>query len=253
MTSRLPALIVLVAVASSGCGGSPTSPSSSISLGRTIETSSYVFHYANGDTVDADWQESYHAWATAALQVQVPGKIGYNKYFSRQHMGDLTGTYNANGFANAARYEIHTLWARDNHEVVHLYSSLFGRPVALWSEGLAVAFQTDPARNDLVARWSGTPVHDLARQFRSQNRLVAMADLLTTSDFRRFDPNVTYPEAGSFVRFLLDAHGLEPMKRLFGPGDPLDPADRVREQFRAVYGRNVSDLERDWHAMLDAR
>jgi hypothetical protein len=246
-------LTASLALALVGCGGSPTSPSTGLSLGRRIDTPAIVFHFSANDTVDVDWQEAYDTWAVAALQVSVTRQISYNKYLSRSHMGDLTGNYNTNGFANPETFEIHTLWPRDNHEVVHLYSSLFGRPVARWNEGLAVAFQTNPPSGDFVPRWSGTPVHDLARQFRQSGRLIAIADLLATNDFRRFDPNVTYPEAGSFVRFVLDTYGLETLKRLFGLGNASNSPDVVRQQFQTVYGRPIADVEIDWWAMLDTR
>lgn len=237
-------------LASVACGGSPTGPSTATPLSRSIETKAFLFRYADGDRVDAGWQQAYHEWAVAALQVSVTRQIVYNKYTSRTHMGDLTGSYTTNAYADPATFEIHTLWPVDNHEVVHLYSSLFGRPVALWSEGLAVALQVNPVTGDMVARWSGTSVDDLARQFRASDRLVPIASLLSTGDFRRFDPNVTYPEAGSFVRYVLNEHGLEALKLLFGMGQPTDSAAVVRGQFEAVYRRPVEQVERDWLDML---
>jgi hypothetical protein len=44
-------------------------------------------------------------------------------------------------FADPGPFSIHTIWPSDNHEVGHLYASLFGSPAALLSEGLAVAKQ----------------------------------------------------------------------------------------------------------------
>ena len=99
MTARTAA--VTLALAAAACGGSPTSPSESSArpLDRTIETTSYEFRYSEGDSVDASWQEAYHAWAVAALQVSVPRKIRYNKYTSRQHMGDMGFAYYSVGRA----------------------------------------------------------------------------------------------------------------------------------------------------------
>jgi hypothetical protein len=242
-----------VAAMAAGCNvSSPTSPSGA-PLNETSESAGYVFRYVAGDAVDTAWQQAYHDWAVAALQVSVPERVTYNKYLSRTHMGDLTGQYNTNGFAEPDRPAIHTLWRRDNHESVHVYSARFGSPVALFNEGLAVAFQVDPVSGDFVARWSGTPVHDLARQFRQQGRLIPLSELLTTNDFRKPDPNLTYPEAGSFMRYLLDVYGLEGIKRLFQRGNPADSSDAVRQQFLAVYGRAIADVERDWWALLDRK
>lgn len=255
---RTIAIAVIAATLSAACHRAlsptgPTAPSSGLPLSEQRESAAYVFRFSAGDDVDRVWQQAYHEWAIVALQVNVPQRLTYNKYVSRTHMGDITGRYTSNGFAEPDRFEIHTLWRRDNHEVVHVYTALFGSPVALFNEGIAVAYQTDPVAGDFVARWNMIPVHDHARQFRQQGRLMAIANLTATNDFRRFDPDVTYPESGSFVRYLIDTYGLDRMKRLFQRGTPADPADTVRQQFAAVYGRALADAERDWWAFLDNR
>jgi hypothetical protein len=217
------------------------------------ETAAFEYRYAPNDSVDVDWQETYHRWAIAALEVPTPRRIRYNKYLSRKHMASLVGNGSVNGFANPELFEIHTIWARDNHEVVHLYSSAFGRPVALWSEGLAVAFQTDPAAGDFVPRWSSVPVDDRARTFRAQGRLVPLTEMLTTDGFRRVDPDVAYPESGSFVRFVLDTCGLDGVKRLFQSGSSSDAAGRVTAQFEAACGQSFEHAERAWLARLGSQ
>jgi hypothetical protein len=254
-TIRHAAFISLVTVVAAGCGKHPVGPSgaSGMPLSEHVDTASYVFRYAAGDTVNAAWQEAFRTWAVAALDVQVPQRVTYNKYVSRSHMGDLTGRYNTNGYAEPASFTIHTIWPIDNHEVIHVYSALFGSPVALFNEGFAVAHQTDPVRGDLTPKWSGTPLHDWARQFRARGTLIPIGSLLATDGFRRFDDTTTYPEAGSFVRYLIDTYGLASMKRFFGGGNAADSAESVRAQFRAVYGLEVDAAERDWWTMLDAR
>ena len=89
---------------SCGGAGTPTSPSVQ-PLPVAAETLSFRYHYSAGDTVDTKWQESYHAWAIARLAVQMPQKIDYFRYRSRQDMGDHTGRYNTNGFADPATFE----------------------------------------------------------------------------------------------------------------------------------------------------
>ena len=67
--TRLACAPVLAAVAA--CGGSSTSPSQA-PLPVTAESPSFRYHYATGDSVDANWQETYHAWATTKLGVHLP-------------------------------------------------------------------------------------------------------------------------------------------------------------------------------------
>lgn len=251
MKSQVSVLIGVLAIAA--CGKHPVAPTgpSSRPLTESQETDSYSFRYAPGDTVDASRQEAFHRWAVATLEVQMLQRVTYNKFLSRAHMGDVTGHASTNGYAEPSTFTIFTIWPMDNHEAVHVLSALFGTPPALFNEGVAVALQTDPLRGDFVPRWNGTPLHEWARTFRRQGTLVELGRLLASSDFRRLDPNVTYPEAGSFVRFLLDRHGLETLKRLFRDVGYSESAVSVRQRFEATYGSTIEDAERAWWAMLD--
>jgi len=242
----------LLAAAAARCGGSPTAPTAA--TGQTLptigETADYVLRASASDAINSDWQERYHAWATAALNVTPRQKILYNKYTSREHMRAVIGVGNTNGFADPGTYAIHTIWPTDNHEVVHLFTSSWGSPVALVNEGMAVAFQIDPAR-DLIPRWSGTPLHDLARQFRQQGRFVPLTTLTETASWRNQDPDVAYPESGSFMRWLIDAYGLDRVRALYARmAGPNETAAGVRAAFQAVYGQSLDELDQAWVAFL---
>jgi len=232
------------------CGGSaPTSPSETVRLTERIVTPHFVFHYSANDSVDTEWQEAYHVWAVAQLGV-TPAVIEYNKYRDRAQMGQITGHGSTNGYAEPAAATIHTIWKIDNHEVVHVYAGPWGSPAALFGEGLAVAFQTNPQAGDFVAKWSGTPVHDLARRFRAQGQLLSIPSIAETAAFRARDEGVTYPEAGSFVRFLIDSEGIAPMRRLYGSMGPDAPLATVRSAFAGVYGFSLDEAEQRWLAFL---
>src|SRR6476661_3871816 len=207
---RLACAVLLLAMAACGGSGSPTSPSLQ-PLPVVAETPNFRYHYVAGDSVDAAWQEAYHSWAIAKLGVQVPRKIDYYKYRSRQDMGDHTGKYNTNGFADPATFEIHTLWATDNHEVVHIYTALVGRPSDFFNEGIAVAFQTDPAAGNFESVFNGQQVHQACQQYLQLGTLVVPLDrVVQTADFRAISDQVlSYREAGSFVRFAIDSYGTD--------------------------------------------
>jgi hypothetical protein len=127
---------------------------------------------------------------------------------------------------------VHTIWPTDNHETIHLYSSTFGRVTSLFNEGLAVAFQMDPVRGDMTPRWNNRHVHDIALSLRVQGRLPALGTMLTTDAFREMDSQVSYPVAGSFVRYVLDAEGaVDRVRDLFARSTQADAA--------AVTSRNL--------------
>lgn len=251
---RVALVTALFAVACGG--GSPTSPSGNWPPHtQTIATAHFDFHFSDGDTVDAAWQEAFHEWATRELQVIITRRITYYKYLAPAHMLALhNGPGNVNAWADPDLFVVHTIWPTDNHETIHLYSSTFGRATSLFNEGLAVALQVDPVRGDMTPRWSSRHVHDIASSLRLQGRLVPLAEMLTIATFRALDSQVSYPQAGSFVRYLLDAQGgMSCIRDLFGRSTHQDAPEVTRLNFAAAYGRPLEEVEAAWHAFLDAR
>ena len=251
---RAAALAVLgSAIAVARCGG-PTAPSSG-PLPFASESAHYVYHYAAGDAVDAVWQETCYQWATARLGVRLPQKIAYFKYQNRVDMGNHTGHYDTNGYADTGRLEIHTLWACDNHEVVHLLMSRLGQSSALFSEGVAVAFQTDPAIAVFESRFNGEEVHHAARRYLQGGELILPLDrIIETSGFRAVsDTTLSYREAGSFVRFLIDEYGLDRFLAFYRSGVvPDDSNGAIKRYFQSAMGVAFDDAEAAWLTMLRA-
>ena len=252
--ARFACASVLTAVAACGGSGSPTSPSQG-PLPVTGESVSFRYHYAAGDSVDANWQETYHAWATTKLGVHVPQKIEYYKYQTRQNMGDHTGNYSTNGFAEPSRFEIHTLWATDNHEVVHIYTSLVGRPSDFFNEGIAVAFQTNPAAGNFESVFNGQQVHQACQQYLQLGTLVVPLDrVVQTSDFRAISDSVlSYREAGSFMRFAVDIYGTDRVLEFFRISGRDDSLATIKQRFATAVGVSMDTAEAAWMEMLRAR
>jgi hypothetical protein len=246
-------LRILALSAAAGCGGSagPTTPSLP-PLPVANESASFRYHYVAGDRVDADWQETYHSWATARLGVSLAQKIEYHKYQSRQAMGERTGNYNTNGFAEPSRFEIHTLWPTDNHEVVHVYTALIGRPSDFFNEGIAVAFQTNPAAGDFESVFNGQQVHNACSQYLQAGTLVLPLDrIVSTTAFRAVgDQVLSYREAGSFVRFAIDRFGITRVLQFFRISSRTDSLATIQERFQSAFGLSMEAVESEWTAML---
>lgn len=253
--ARIPrALAWLLLAATPACGGdgTPTGPTPSAPLPFVRETATMRVYHEAGDTVDADWQEAYNAWAAARLGVSPP-KVEYRKYFSRDAMGRYTGAYNTNGYAEPDRWRLHTIWPRDNHEVVHLYTVLVGRPSDFFNEGIAVAFQTDPVAGRLQASFNGQEVHEACRVYLRAGQLpLPVAGYATTTPFRNLpDQVLSYRYAGSFVRFLIDRYDVPLVLEFFRRGGGRDESiAAIRARTDAVFGRSFDDIEADWLAFL---
>ena len=220
-------------------------------LTQTQTTDHYIFHMAEGDSVDTVWQESYYGWITAELGIDSSPQLEYFKYRSRAHLAALTGR-ETNGFAEPGTVRFHTIWPLDNHEGVHTLVILhFGHAPALFNEGVAVAHQVNPASGDLEARWSGKSVHELARGFLEQGTLPALEALIESSGFFSHDEGVTYPGSGSFVRHLLDRYGVESLRDLLSGATFGDSAAVTRERFAAAYGLSLEDAWTSWQEWLE--
>jgi hypothetical protein len=250
---RLLLLSLPLAFAAGCSGSSPVSPGAVADvLTQQLETSSISFRFSPGDSIsssDADWQQQYHDWATAQLGVTLPGKVRYNKYRDNGQMNAVTGRGCC--FAEPGTLTVHTIYPRDNHETVHVYSNRLGSPTNFLSEGLAVAFQVSPASGDFTPRWNGAPLHAHARAFRQGGQLIAIADMLTTDQFRSHADTISYPEAGSFAWFLIDTYGLDRYLAQFPGSNPMDSASRIRSTFQSAFGFSIERAEAEWHAMLD--
>jgi hypothetical protein len=156
--------LTLLAAIGGACGGSPARPSRA-PLPVVNESASFRYHYAAGDRVDRRLagelppmgrQPARRPAASENRVLQVRKPPGHG----RPH-----GPLHTNGYAEPALFEIHTLWSTDNHEVVHIYTALVGRPSELLQRGIAVALQTDPAASQFQAVFNGQEVHQACRQY----------------------------------------------------------------------------------------
>lgn len=120
------------------------------------------------------------------------------------------------------------------HETCHVLSHLlWGKPHGLWmDEGLAV-YSDD--------QWNGSPLHLVAKVLLNRGELLPITDLLDNNWTKKYPDLVTYPELGSFVKFLYEKYGLEAMKSLWQHG---------AKEADSVFGKNISTLEMEWRAEL---
>ena len=205
-----------------------------------------------GDTIEIERQEAFNNWALAQLGLTLPQKVEYRKYTSRAAMGRYTGNGNTNGFAEPEQWRFHTIWPWDNHEVVHVYSAMLGRPSDFFNEGLAVSFQTDPARGDFTVRFNGEQVHDACRQYLRSGRLpLPVSRYVTTGAFRDISDQVlSYRFAGSFVLHMTERFGVAGIILFFRTNNRDESLDTIRARLLSVYGVSLEDIEATWLAML---
>jgi len=243
-------VIAAVVAAAVACGRSPTEPTAILPF--VTESATMRYYYESGDTVDIARQEAFNAWATERLGVTPPQKIEYRKYFSRDAMGRFTGNSSTNGFAEPSLWRFHTIWPFDNHEVMHVYTAIIGRPSDFFNEGIAVSFQTDPAAGDFTVRFNGQQVHDACRSALQAGTLpLPLSRYVTSSAFRGISDQVlSYRMAGSLVLHLTERFGLAAVLQFFRVENRDESLPAIQTRVQQTFGVSLDDVEASWLAML---
>jgi hypothetical protein len=241
------AAVMAVAAFVLSCGESPTGPEAVLTV--RVESERGIYYHAPGDRVEIEIQEAYYAWLIDRTGLEPTQRFVFFKYRDRDHLLAVTGS-SGNAWAEGGNYRFHTIWPTDDHESVHaLVTARVGDAPPLLSEGFAVAHQTLPSLD--VPRWSGTLIDVLAARYQEQHAIPALDSLLENGDFRRYDSQMTYPVAGSFVKSLLDRHGYDPVLQLFRASDPRASASELRSAFREAFAEEIEAAWDTWLAQLD--
>lgn len=105
--------------------------------------------------------------------------------------------------------------------------------LACYAEDKAYA-EHEPWRSDM---------HMRTKHLRASQRLVPLERL--TAGFTNWvslPTDISYPQAGSFVRFLYERHGRDKLKTLW---------QAVRPEWHEVYGKSLAELEAEWLSAIE--
>jgi hypothetical protein len=158
----------------------------------------------------------------------------------------------ANGWADPPSFAVHTIFAWQGHEAVHVLTALVGRPSDFFNEGIAVSMQIDLyAADPTLALWNGQPLDTIARAALAQGRLPHLQDMADTSSFRVIPDIDGYPWAGSFLQLLVTNYGMTKTLDFFRGGGGRDEAlGMIRSRFEQVYGVSLADADLAWRGYL---
>lgn len=172
-----------------------------------------------------------------ALEMQDDGReVRVFALDSRERMQELIGRKtNATAYHEAASVCI--VWPRAGapglkHELAHVITmSAWGVPERWVNEGLAV---------DLTGQWAGLDLNSVCKQLRQRGELPELQQLI--GSFNRLPSAVSYPAAGSFVRFIREQYGLLTVRRIW---------ERGRAALEDVDAGGIDALESSWIAQID--
>jgi len=185
--------------------------------------------------------EKYFAKALSIIhENNYPSKISQIFVESRSKMKELT-MFEDNGLANwkyNAIYYVYgdSLKINGAHEFNHVITNnLWGENKSyLWlSEGFAVYADDSWGKHDL---------HLLCKFLLDKNKLLPLHELRT--NFNDYTSLITYPEAGSFVKYLYEVYGYQKFKELWQKGE-----DKAQD----IYGKSLEDLENEWLAVVKTK
>lgn len=173
------------------------------------------------------------------------GVDGYDKRLyvfllpSRERMKLLTN-YEGNGFARPELQTVFEIYSPrlkgvSNHEPFHVFANnLWGSAKETFvSEGMAV-YSDD--------RWHSFGLHPLAKFLKDKGKLISANRLV--SNFRNENDLITYPQSGSFVKFLCEKYGKDKMRKIWKDG---------QKAFKKTYGKNLDEVEKEWLSFLDGQ
>ncbi|MEW6738071.1 MAG: hypothetical protein AB1489_42745, partial [Acidobacteriota bacterium] len=155
---------------------------------------------------------------------------------SRSRMKALVGR-EVNGSANP---EINTIFyvfgnninASGSHEFCHVLAVNSWGKAEIWiNEGLAV-YSDD--------NWHGYKLHELSKHLLLKGELIPLEKIV--KDFRKYPTLITYPESGSFVKFLCEEYGMNKVKEMWKKGASHIPK---------IFDKSLKELEKEWHNIIE--
>jgi hypothetical protein len=245
----MPARIAILACASMVCAiAASLSPEALRTrhgfVWKTDRSATFEYHFEPSSTAEREIekikttmeQSRSHVVALLGEKTGPPG-VPVFIVETRHRMKELTGTpQNAWSTPKVIAF-IYGAQAKaiGAHEDCHILARHFwGSPHADWlDEGLAVYSDDE---------WWGHPLHGVAKLLLERGQLIPIAALLK-SGWRKQSDLVTYPETGSFVKFMYEKYGLDLVKQTWKGGS---------SQILQIFGKKVDDLEQEWRATIAA-
>jgi hypothetical protein len=233
------------------------------SLGGHLRTAHFDLYYdpasmtrREARTLAADHEAEYARMARRLGGTDVEGRIQSYVYPSPDVKARLTGARTTSvSPVWLGTPQVHLLRRRVegsfSHELAHVFSRAYGLPVinASWAvglvEGWAVALEApshEPSPHDLVAVSALNDSLGTDGEGGLQAQARGIASRLSPWGFWTGRGAVSYATMGSFVSYLLDTYGPEPLKAVYATAG-----------FESAYGKPLDRLAAEWAAFLRGR
>jgi hypothetical protein len=227
---------------------------------QSAESEHFVYKWLDGDPVGKRVREVLvrlerrrKAVIGEARLSNAPHTITFLHYPDRES-GLLYQAHHGNNFDWSRNLVFSSEAEDDSHELTHLlFFREVGRHSGLFDEGVAIHVGQELA---VGSGWQDRPCDAWALDALADGTLPPLAKLLTPAEM--YAPSwsvvgkVYYPAGCSFVRHLLERHGMPKLKQFLGSWDceAQHDATRVAAAFERVFQVSLDDEDRAWRLAL---
>ena len=220
-------------------------------LTKRVNTANIIYYMSEDDSIQGSRNEQFYLWLSTKLKNGINDKIIYYKYKDVEQKYQLMG---AKGNAVVIDDRVHTISSYDNHELVHvLVGKYYGNPPKMFTEGIAVAHQTNPAENDFVPKWGVKPIDSIALELSIQSKIPNFDSLLVFGQFFRYPESISYPVSGSYVSYLLSNYGYDNLWLFVTKCNWTESVPELKKIFKEVYQKDIELTWIEWKKHLNSK
>jgi len=138
------------------------------------------------------------------------------------------------------------------HETTHILTNSFGLPPAILREGLATYMSERLGAPPLRELGGGeSSLYEQVCELRNKVDWIGLEELLTYTEIGPgwSRPPVAYPEAGAFVKFLVDTYGKEKFLQAYKnltSSKIRSVLEQNESKLEKIYGVSLPDMEKQW-------
>ncbi|MCE5340181.1 MAG: hypothetical protein LLF92_03525 [Planctomycetaceae bacterium] len=145
------------------------------------------------------------------------------------------------------------------HEIAHVLMQAYGNPPALFGEGFAVYISEHLGANALeYLGGEKLTVHQRTNDLKNKGQWIPLSQLITYTEIGSTEskPEIAYPLAGSFVKFLIDTYGKDKFLQAYRQLKNSDKTDVQKQNIKSIEqicGESLEQLEQEWEKSLGQR
>jgi len=136
------------------------------------------------------------------------------------------------------------------HELVHIFSEVWGYPCPLFFEGTAIYYSDNLIRKERL----GYDYHALCRAFLENDVLLPLDNYLLPRKFYSSQPDYRILiETGSFYGFLLDYFGFNKVRKVYEDYKcPTidEPVMMINPLLKSIFNKDLTELQSMWKNYL---